>query len=392
MLERNGHAARIFDAQLFALPLSELVHEVRAFAPDMTVVTTAPSYLFWRCAPPELRVPMALVEAVRSFAGRIVVVGPHASTTPRAVLRKLMADVAVMGECEEIVAQLADADPAELTSVAHWQDRDIVVRGSPHAAAFSDLPALAWPDDWIHRHRHHHHRFDATPAGAGAEVEASRGCPYHCSFCAKENFRDTFRKRDLALLLEEIDGLVRQGVEYLYFIDEIFIPIPPLLEALAARPVKFGVQTRIDLWKPEMIELLGRAGCVSIEAGVESITPQGRALLDKNCRMTTDQLSERLVLATRHVPFVQANLLFSAADDDDAIQAWRASLLKHGVWANDPVPLFPYPGSPEYRKRWGLPDDDAWERAVDAYLGEFSHFSDVQEERPRPLSELEARP
>jgi hypothetical protein len=31
----------------------------------MTVVTTAPSYLFWRCAPPELRVPQETFEAAR---------------------------------------------------------------------------------------------------------------------------------------------------------------------------------------------------------------------------------------------------------------------------------------------------------------------------------------
>ncbi len=392
MLARKGHDARVFDAQLFATPLAELTAAIAAFAPDMTVVTTAPSYLFWRCAPPELRVPMAHIEAVRPHAGRIVVVGPHASTTPGAALRKLNADVAVMGECEEIVADLAESAPHDVRSVAYRQDGDIRINGAPHAGRFVDLPALHWPDAWIARHAHHHHRFDVPPRGPGAEVEASRGCPYHCSFCAKEDFRDAFRRRDLVPLLDEIDGLVRQGVEYLYFIDEIFIPNLPLLEALVSRPVTFGIQTRIDLWKPEMIDLLGRAGCVSIEAGVESITPEGRAALDKNCRMTTDELAERLILAKRHVPFVQANLLTSASDDDGAIQEWRAHLHRHGVWANDPVPLFPYPGSPEYRRRWGWPDDDAWERAIDHYLHEFAAFSDIQEQRPRPLGELEARP
>ncbi len=69
------------------------------------------------------------------------------------------------------------------------------------------------------------------------------------------------------------------------------------------------MQTRIDLWKPEMLELLGRAGCVSIEAGVESLTVDGRAALDKRCRMTTDELTDRLLQARQHVPFVQANLI-----------------------------------------------------------------------------------
>ena len=41
--------------------------------------------------------------------------------------------------------------------------------------------------------------------------------------------------------------LIDQGVTHLYFIDEIFLPRRDLLEALVERPIKFGVQTRIDL-------------------------------------------------------------------------------------------------------------------------------------------------
>jgi hypothetical protein len=32
------------------------------------------------------------------------------------------------------------------------------------------------------------------------------------------------------------------------------------------------------------------------------------------------------------------------------VQRWRDELRDAGVWANDPVPLFPYPGSPDYRR------------------------------------------
>jgi hypothetical protein len=53
------------------------------------------------------------------------------------------------------------------------------------------------------------------------------------------------------------------------------------------------------------------------------------------------------------------------------------------------VPLYPYPGSPDYTKRWGAPDDRAWERAHDYYLGLYSNFSDIQEQHPKPLPELE---
>jgi hypothetical protein len=39
---------------------------------------------------------------------------------------------------------------------------------------------------------------------------------------------------------------------------------------------------------------------------------------------------------------------------------------------------------------WGEPDDEAWERAHAHYLAAFRSFSDIQEQRPRPLRELEA--
>ena len=121
-----------------------------------------------------------------------------------------------------------------------------------------------------------------------------------------------------------------------------------------------------------MLDLLGAAGCVSIEAGVESLTPEGRAALDKNCRMSTDELTDRLLHAKRRVPFVQANLIKTAGDDPAMVAAWRETLQRGGVWANDPVPLYPYPSSPDYRRLWGAPDDAAWERAHAHYLAQFA--------------------
>ena len=158
------------------------------------------------------------------------------------------------------MAALASAWPrTDVPGAAVLDAGALRLTGPVQATRFTDLGALSWPDAWVAGHHHHHHRFDAAPSGPGAEIEASRGCPYHCSFCAKIDFRDGYRRRDLAAVLTEIDGLRHQGVGYLYFIDEIFLPWPALLEALAQRGIQFGMQTRIDLWKPPLLELLGRA-------------------------------------------------------------------------------------------------------------------------------------
>jgi anaerobic magnesium-protoporphyrin IX monomethyl ester cyclase len=387
-LRQAGHATLLLDAHMFDLSGTDIEAELRAFRPDMVVFTTAPTYLFWRCAPPELRVPQQLAMALRDTAPVLVAVGPHGSTTPRAALKKLAVDFVVMGECEQSLLRLANSE-RDFAGLCFAEQGTLHVNGGPQAVNFPEQPALDWPVEMVRRHKHHHHRFDAEPCGPGAEVEASRGCPYNCTFCAKENFRNAYRRRPAGTILSEVDRLLRQDVEYVYFIDEIFLPNAELLEGLVARGLKFGIQTRIDLWKPAMLELLGRAGCVSIEAGIESLTPEGRAALAKNCRMTTDQLANLLIEARRHVPFVQANLIEMPQDDDPVVQSWRARMQDAGVWANDPVPLYPYPGSPDYRKLWGEPDDFAWERAHDHYLAMFNQFSDVQNKRPIPLRALE---
>lgn len=391
MLEADGHEAEIFDGQLGDARGEALPEAVADYAPEMTVVTTAPTYLFWRCPPPELRVPRAFIRALAGRGGQVVAVGPHGSTTPGPVLRKLGADIVIRGECEEAVAELATAgDPAAVAGTAWWEGDELRVNGAQRASRFTDHPPLRWPEAWIARHRHHHHRFERPPEGPGAEVEASRGCPYSCTFCAKLDFRDKYRRRDLGHLLAEIDRLIAQGVRYLYFIDEIFLPQEELLEALAARDVEFGIQTRIDIWKPAQIALLGRAGCVSVEAGVESLSVEGRAALMKRCKLDNDDLAALLIETRRHVPFVQADLLESAGDDRAEIARWREHLQAHGVWANDPVPLYPYPASPEYRRLWGEPDDQAWERAHAHYLRAFDRWSDIQDQRPAELAVLEA--
>jgi len=392
LLTDAGHDAAIFDAQIDGIDTAALQSRVADFAPDMIVVTTAPSYLFWRCAPPELRIPQHTLAALDGLGALTVAVGPHASSTPRIAVKKLGVDAGVQGECEEVLVKLADT-PREawgtIAGLVRCDNGDMFVQGGPQAVDMARLPALRWHPDIVQRHAHHHHRFDTALHGPGAEMEVSRGCPYHCTFCAKDNFRDRYRRRPLATILDELDGLIAAGASYVYFIDEIFLPWRELLEALVERPVEFGVQTRIDLWRPDMLDLLGRAGCVSIEAGVESLTPHGRDWLDKDCKLSTEELRDRLIHAKRSVPFVQANLIMTEGDDPEIIARWREELQQQGVWANEPVPLFPYPGSPEYRRIWGLPDDDAWERALDYYLDRYASFSDIQEAQPRRLAELE---
>ena len=183
------------------------------------------------------------------------------------------------------------------------------------------VPTLDYSDYPVERHPHLHHIFPGNGADhlkLGAEVEFARGCPYSCTFCNKTLFRNKYRERELVAVLAEIDQLIARGVDYIYFIDEIFgvgKQVRELLEEIAKRPVSIGFQSRIDLWNEESLELLGRAHCVSFECGIESITEEGREEMNKNCRLTTDRIADLLIYARQRIPWVQANLIKTAKDD-----------------------------------------------------------------------------
>ncbi|MGE5323484.1 MAG: TIGR04295 family B12-binding domain-containing radical SAM protein [Actinomycetota bacterium] len=389
-----GHDALLIDAQTDQLSSEQVKPRLAAFAPDFLVIPTAPSYLFWRCPPPELRVPMEWFRALGDGKAVTVAIGPHASATPAATLRKTGCEVALRGEPDQIIPLLADQPWQEITGCCYRTENGEHMSASFGVADMSALGALDFHNCHVEAHQHRHHVFTGDQ-GLGAELEFARGCPWACTFCNKTLFRNKFRERSVEAVLAEVDTLIARGVDYIYFIDEIFgvgRNVHRLLQAIAERPLKIGFQTRIDLWNEETLDLLGRAHCISMECGIESITEKGREELRKNCRIGTDRISELLIYARARIPWVQANLILTDHDDRGQIQSWQEHLRSKGVWVSEPVPMFPFPGSPLYQQTFSAtPDDLAWERAHRYYTTTFADkgYSDIQEQKPVCLEELE---
>jgi anaerobic magnesium-protoporphyrin IX monomethyl ester cyclase len=390
-IQEAGDEPLLIDAQTDNLNPAEVTRRLAAFRPDFLVIPTAPSYLFWRCPPPELRVPKAWFEALPAQAVRVAI-GPHSSATPGVTLRKLGCDVVFRGEADIAIQQLASKSWREIEGCC-WRDQ----QGEHISASLGvvDMNSLG-PLDFHHYnvegHRHRHHVFFGE--GHGAELEFARGCPWACNFCNKTLFRNKFRERSVDAVLAEMDNLIARGVDYVYFIDEIFgvgKNVRRLLEGIAERPVSIGFQTRMDLWNEETLDLLGRAHTISIECGIESITDEGRDQLNKGCRMSTERLTELLIYARQRIPWVQANLILTEKDNKEEIRRWQDRLKSHGVWVSEPVPMFPFPGTPLYGQMFGPPDDQAWERAHHYYTSTFGGqgYSDIQEQQPLPLEDLE---
>jgi len=390
-IREAGHEPLLIDAQLEKLSIPQVKQRTGRFEPDFLVMPTAPSYLFWRCPPPELRVPKQWFAELDGCALKVAI-GPHPSATPGPTLRKLDCDVALRGEPDETLVRLA-SEPWSQIDGCCWRDESGVhISPSLGVTDMRKLGALNFENYNVEAREHRHHVFSGS--GRGAELEFARGCPWACAFCNKTLFRNKFRERDVDLVLAEVDRVTARGVDYIYWIDEIFgvgKNVQRLLAEIAKRPVSIGLQTRIDLWNEETLDLLGRAHCISMECGIESITEEGRDELNKGCRMSTDRLTDLLIYARKRIPWVQANLILTEHDERGEIRAWQDKLKAHDVWVSEPVPMFPYPGTPMYQQMFGPPDEQAWERAHHYYTSIFSEkgYSDIQESRPANIEDLE---
>src|SRR5437868_3978630 len=103
-VRRAGHDVLLIDAHINNHSLVDVRKMVSEFASDCLLIPTAPTYLFWRCPPPELRGPQEWFAALSGNWTKVAT-GPHASATPAATMRKTGCGVAMRGEPDFTLAQ-----------------------------------------------------------------------------------------------------------------------------------------------------------------------------------------------------------------------------------------------------------------------------------------------
>jgi hypothetical protein len=104
-----------------------------------------------------------------------------------------------------------------------------------------------------------------------------RGCPYQCNYCSviKISGRQV-RSPNLESTLESLRRAKRAGIELIMFVSDNFNKFPDVRELLQSIideriNLKFFCQCDAQIAKdPELVALLGRAGCVEMFVGVES--------------------------------------------------------------------------------------------------------------------------
>ena len=117
---------------------------------------------------------------------------------------------------------------------------------------------------------------------------SSRGCPYHCNWCAKPVSGNRFQLRPPGDVAEEMRELkFRFGAQHLWFGDDIFGLDHRWLEEFAHEVVEkdavvpFKIQSRANLMTKRTVRNLKASGCAEVWMGVESGSQAVLRAMDK---------------------------------------------------------------------------------------------------------------
>lgn len=194
-----------------------------------------------------------LANLFREKGKKVVAGGPHATFWPDEALEHC--DAVVIGEAEGVWGELlADAEAGRLKA-----------QYTATPLPLEDLPTprydLLAPSFFIHR-----------------VVQATRGCPFSCSFCSVPSVNPGFRTRPVAHVLRDVkynDFPHWWQRKVVWFWDDNLTAkrdyVKELLRGMIPLKKWWLTQASIDIVKDrELLELMRESGCIGVFLGIES--------------------------------------------------------------------------------------------------------------------------
>ncbi len=306
-LRERGHSVALFDAML-AESVSEWGSAIERERPRLAAIyEDSFNYLSKMCL---LRMREAALDMIDQAVGArvpIVISGSDATDHPDLYLRRGAAAV-ILGEGEITIADLADrllggGGIADVPGIAYLDDVCGVRRTSarPSIKSLDELPFPAWDlvdvaryrEIWYGRHGY-----------LSMNIATTRGCPYHCNWCAKPIYGQRYATRSPKAVVEEMSWLKRRfEPDHLWIVDDVFGLKPGWVEEFAAlvnerhARIPFRCLMRADQVNPGVAKALASAGCRMLWMGAESGSQKVLDAMEKGLRVDDIRNANRLLTA-----------------------------------------------------------------------------------------------
>ncbi|HVR26245.1 MAG TPA: radical SAM protein [Candidatus Polarisedimenticolia bacterium] len=303
LLRHSGVSVAVWDTMLND-PEVGFEAALRQHRPKIVVVFEDNfNFLSKMCLTRMREVAFHILEISRQAGAMVLVNGSDSSDHTLDYLQKGFRCV-LLGEAEstllEAVSHLLKGEESALERVAglaylHRQSREMVK--TEQRDLMRDLNHLPFPSRDLIDINQYRTAWKAAHGYFSLNIVASRGCPYHCNWCAKPLYGDSFSVRSPALVAEEMRQLKYEfGAERLWFADDIFGLRPKWVRQLADEVEKldaaipFKIQSRVDLMTPDTVQALRRAGCAEVWMGAESGSQKILDAMEKGTRV--DQIAK----------------------------------------------------------------------------------------------------
>jgi len=260
---------------LYWQSVDELLETVKKHN-DIIVGVTAQSHSF--------RYALSVIEKVKAINNNatIIVGGSFFTNTHEDLLNRYSCiDFVVRGEGEITLYELIKAifnqtSFAEIEGISYQENGRTIINNDrkpelnidQFSLDYDKLPMVDRFNEGILMRNFEKENYRCYPVFLG------RGCSRRCAFCEYNLFR--YRIRKINEILKEIDYFVENhNAEYLFFSDPSFCErknfvvefCNELIEKYPA--LKWACEARIDT-PDEVLELMAKAGCISIDFGLES--------------------------------------------------------------------------------------------------------------------------
>ena len=304
-LRERGHEVALFDVMLAASEQEWRQALERVRTKVAVIYEDNFNYLSKMCLLRMREAALTMVDIARTRGCTVVVCGSDASDHPELYLAG-GAQFVVIGEGEQTLGELVDRLTGRTTTsfdkilgLAFRNPRPLasgpgpqVIR-TPRRPDIRDLDALPFPA-WdlvdveayrrIWRRRHGYYSMN---------VVTTRGCPYHCNWCAKPVWGQQYHSRSPENVVAELTWLrQRFHPDHIWFADDIMGLRPGWLLKFAELVERAGVQipfkslSRADLLlRDGEVDALRRAGCRIVWLGAESGSQRILDAMEKGIRV-----------------------------------------------------------------------------------------------------------